>query len=254
MGKRLPHGAIVAFEGIDGAGKTTQAHRLVDAVRASGLPALYTKEPTDGPWGQKIRRSAEGHRMAMEDELHAFIEDRREHVRDLLAPAVECGVVVVLDRYYFSTAAYQGARGADPAEILRRNEQFAPPPDVLIFVDTPVDVAMARIRSRGLAVTSFERAEALERSAQIFRALELPYLVRLDGQGSIDDLARDVLDAVARTVLIRAVEDDAPPVPPEQVVAVMTEVQRIQLDASIPPEAKAEAVRRAVRSLSPASP
>jgi dTMP kinase len=249
MGKRLPHGAIVAFEGIDGAGKTTQAHRLVDAVRASGLPALYTKEPTDGPWGQTIRRSAEGERMAMEDELHSFIQDRREHVRDLLEPAVGSGVVVILDRYYFSTAAYQGARGADPAEIIKRNEQFAPEPDVLIFVDTPVDVAMERIRSRGQAVTSFERAEALERSAQIFRSLDRPYLVRLDGQRSIDELAGEVLEVVARVVLVRAVEDDAAPVAPDRIAAVMAEVQSIQLDGSIPPDAKAEAVRRAIGSL-----
>jgi len=209
MGKRLPSGALVAFEGIDGAGKTTQAHRLVEAVRARGLPALYTKEPTDGPWGQKIRRSAESERMSMEDELHAFMEDRREHVRDLLLPSLRAGAVVVLDRYYFSTAAYQGVRGADPAEIIRRNEEFAPQPDLLVFVDTPVEVAMERIRVRGHAVTSFEKAEALERSARIFRALERPYLLRVDGRRSIDEIARDVLEAAARGVLAKAVDDPA---------------------------------------------
>src|SRR3954451_9721054 len=171
MAKRLPRGVIIALEGIDGAGKTTQAHRLVEGVRAMGIPALYSKEPTDGPWGQKIRRSAEGQRMPMQEELHAFLEDRRQHVRDLLTPALACGVVVVLDRYYFSNAAYQGARGADPAEIIRSNEAFAPVPDLLVFVDTPVDVAMERICARGIAVTAFERAEALERSAQIFRSI-----------------------------------------------------------------------------------
>jgi dTMP kinase len=251
MGKRLPHGAIVAFEGIDGAGKTTQAHRLVEAVRAAGLPALYTREPTDGPWGQKIRRSAESERMSMEDELHAFVEDRREHVRDLLRPALDSGVLVVLDRYYFSNAAYQGARGADPAEIIRSNEAFSPVPDLLVFVDTPVPVAMERIRARGIAVTAFERAEALERSAQIFRSIARPYILRLDGRRSIDELAGDVLDVVARDLLTTAVEVDAgrPSPPPDQIAAAMAEVQSIQLDVAIPPHAKAEAVRRALRSL-----
>jgi dTMP kinase len=249
MGKRLPRGAIIAFEGIDGAGKTTQAHRLVAALRALGVPALYSKEPTDGPWGQKIRRTADGERMAMEDELHAFIEDRRAHVRDLLAPALDCGVVVVLDRYYFSNAAYQGARGADPAEILRRNEEFAPPPALLVYLDIPIDVAMERIAVRGLGVSSFEKADALERSAQIFASLDKPYLVRLDGRRPIEDLTSHILQAVAERVLITASEDDSPPIPPDQMAAAMADAQRIQLDGAIPAHEKAEAIRRVFRTV-----
>jgi dTMP kinase len=111
---------------------------------------------------------------------------------------------VACDRYYFSTAAYQGARGADPAEILRTNEAFAPPPDLLVFVDTPIDVAMERIRVRGEAANEFEKAEALERSAKIFRALERPYLLRVDGRRSIDDLATKIFAAVSAGLLSRA--------------------------------------------------
>jgi dTMP kinase len=206
MGKRLRRGVLVVFEGIDGAGKTTQARRLVESVRAMGWPALYTREPTDGVWGQKIRRSAEQGRMSMEDELHAFLEDRREHVERELRPALEAGEVVVLDRYYFSTAAYQGARGADPAEILRINEEFAPEPDLLFFVDTPVAVGMERIGKRGVAVTTFERSDALERSASIFRSMRRPYLVTLDGRRSIEDLATQVLDVVHQRLLAGAEE------------------------------------------------
>jgi dTMP kinase len=204
MPKRLPKGALVVFEGIDGAGKTTQAQRLVDTLRSLDWEAVYTKEPTDGPWGQKIRRSAETQRMSMEQELEAFLADRREHVRDFLNPALAEGKIVALDRYYFSTAAYQGARGADPQEILRTNEAFAPPPDLLVFVDTPIDVAMERIRVRGQGANEFEKAEALERSAKIFRDLERPYLLRVDGRRSIDDLATKVFAAVSAGLLSRA--------------------------------------------------
>lgn len=189
-------GALLVFEGIDGAGKTTQARNLVATLRSLGWDALYTKEPTDGPWGQKIRQSAVGQRMPMEAELEAFLEDRREHVRELLTPALAAGQVVVLDRYYFSTAAYQGARGADPAEILRTNERFAPEPDLLVFIDTPVEVSMERIRIRGEGANSFEKAEALERSRQIFRSIDRPYLLTIDGRRSIEEIGAQVLSAV----------------------------------------------------------
>jgi dTMP kinase len=201
MAKRLGRGALVAFEGIDGAGKTTQAKLLVDSLQGLGWEALYTKEPTDGPWGQKIRRSAEQQRMPMEEELEAFLADRREHVRDLLAPALAEGQLVVLDRYYFSTAAYQGVRGADPAEILRTNEQFAPPPDLLVFVDIPISVAMERIQKRGLAVNSFEKADALERSAAIFRSIDKPYLLTVDGCQPIAQIATEILQVVQQRLL-----------------------------------------------------
>jgi dTMP kinase len=65
------------------------------------------------------------------EELDLFLEDRRQHVRERIAPALERGAIVLMDRYYYSTIAYQGARGLDPVEIRRLNEAFAPPADVL---------------------------------------------------------------------------------------------------------------------------
>jgi dTMP kinase len=205
MGKRLRRGAIVAFEGIDGAGKTTQAQGLVASLTALGWDALYTKEPTDGPWGQKIRHSAAHQRLPMQEELEAFLEDRREHVHELLLPALEDGLLVALDRYYFSTAAYQGARGADPVEILRSNEAFAPEPALLVFVDTPVPVSMERIRTRGQGANSFEKAEALERSAEIFRSIDRPYLLTIDGRRSEQEIAAEILGEVRSRLLTRPI-------------------------------------------------
>ncbi len=201
MAKRLERGALVVFEGIDGAGKTTQAHRLVSGLRDLGWETLYTKEPTDGPWGQKIRRSAEHQRLPLDEELEAFLEDRREHVREHLEPALGGGVIVVLDRYYFSTAAYQGPRGADPRQIIESNERFAPVPDLLVFLDIPVEVTMERIRQRGLGANSFEKADALERSAAIFRSIDRPFLLKLDGRRPVDDLAVEILAAVRTRLL-----------------------------------------------------
>src|SRR5262245_31030289 len=128
-------GLLIAFEGIDGAGKTTQARRLVSDLTERGVPAIYTKEPTDGPHGRAIRATATTGRLPPAEELALFVADRREHVAGELEPALTAGTCVVIDRYYLSTAAYQGARGLDPARILTDNEAFAPAPDVCFLLD-----------------------------------------------------------------------------------------------------------------------
>src|SRR5262245_41663250 len=103
-------GILVAVEGIDGAGKSTLADWLVARLYAHGFDVLRTREPTGGPWGQKLRASMTQGRLSPKEELRAFVEDRREHVEQEIRPALADGRVVVIDRYYFSTAAYQGAR------------------------------------------------------------------------------------------------------------------------------------------------
>jgi dTMP kinase len=246
MRKRLPRGVLVAFEGIDGAGKTTQARALVDSLLSKGYDAVYTKEPTDGIWGEKIRHSAMNGRMSLEEELSAFLEDRREHVRDFIGPAMGAGQIVILDRYYFSTAAYQGARGADASEILRTNESFAPNPDLLILLEISVAVAMERIRMRGSADNHFEKADALERSAVIFRALDKPYILRLDGTRPIPDLAEDIRIALQEGPMLNAELSAKPSIPSQKVPAILAEVRRIQYDDSIAMGDKAEAVRQVV--------
>src|ERR1700760_2647970 len=124
-----PAGLLVVFEGTDGAGRTTQAGLLEDWLAPTGVEVVRTKEPTNGPWGRRVRESATTGRLSPDEELHAFLEDRKEHVPQLIKPAIAKGQIVIVDRYYFSTAAYQGARGRDPVELLRINEAFAPKPD-----------------------------------------------------------------------------------------------------------------------------
>jgi dTMP kinase len=197
MSVRLqPSGILVVFEGIDGAGKTTQAALLAERLSALGVEVVRTKEPTNGPWGQKVRASASTGRLAPADELHAFVEDRKEHVAGLIRPALAAGKAVIVDRYYFSTAAYQGARGADPDELIRTNEAFAPKPDLLVLLTVTPQVGIARIGQRGDVSNLFEREEDLARSAAIFARLDGSYLLRLDGNRSIAELADDIAAAV----------------------------------------------------------
>lgn len=199
-----PAGLLVAFEGIDGAGKTTQAGLLEDWLRQIGVEVVRTKEPTNGPWGTLVRQSASTGRLSPDEELHAFLQDRREHVATLINPALHKGQVVIVDRYYFSTAAYQGARGKDPAELLRLNEAFAPRPDLLVLLAIETPVAMQRIHARGELDNQFEREEDLKKSARIFDSLAAPYLLKLDGTRAPRALADDIAAAMRRLPALAA--------------------------------------------------
>lgn len=190
-------GILIAFEGIDGAGKTTQADLLAQWLRPTGLPVVRTKEPTAGRWGSMLRASAAAGRLSPEDELHAFLEDRKEHVANLIGPQLEAGAVVIVDRYYFSTVAYQGARGHDPLKIRRENEAFAPVPDLLVLLEIDVDEAVARIAKRDERGNLFEKRDDLAKSAAIFASLpSAPYLLRLDGTAHRNELSKRIVEAV----------------------------------------------------------
>jgi dTMP kinase len=192
MDLRLPKGVLIAIEGIDGAGKTTQARMLAEWLERAGLAVLLTKEPTSGRWGRIIRESASSGRLSPQEELHAFLEDRREHVALELGPALAAGTIVIIDRYYFSTAAYQGARGWDPEELLQQNEAFAPQPDLLLLLEVSPAVGVARVRGREGKGNLFEHEEDLAASAKIFAAIDRPYLRRVDGTKTPDEIATQI--------------------------------------------------------------
>lgn len=172
---------LLAFEGIDGSGKSTQAKKFVEWARAQDLEVISSREPTDGPWGKKIRDARFTARMSAEDELAAFIADRKEHVERLIKPALERGALVVIDRYYYSTVAYQGARGLEPRALLEKNRAFAPVPDLVVLVDLDPKVALERISSRGGGVDLFENLPALTRVREIFLSLVDGHVAVIDG-------------------------------------------------------------------------
>ena len=169
----LSEGVLLAFEGIDGAGKTTQARRLEATLREAGTPVLYTREPTTGPTGRGA--------LTPQEEVDLFVHDRQEHVTGVILPALARHQVVLLDRYYFSTMAYQGALGLDPEAIRRVNEAFAPRPHLTFILDLPPAAGLARIRgARAIGTDTFEREGYLERVRAIFSGLGGPDILHLD--------------------------------------------------------------------------
>jgi dTMP kinase len=191
-------GRLVALEGLDGCGKTTQAARLAAALRARGHEVVLTREPTDGPFGRRIRslaKSADPLTAAQEREL--FTEDRREHVARVIEPALAAGRWVLTDRYFLSTVAYQGARGLEWREILRSSEDEFPVPDVVLLFELPAAEGLARARARGGAPDPrFEQDEYLAQVERIFAAIDRPYLVRVDASGSAEAVTARALAAL----------------------------------------------------------
>ena len=145
----IPGGLLVAIEGIDGTGKSTVAAILAQWCGERGLACVFSKEPTSLSYGQKLRESADTGRLSIEEELELFRLDRKEHVERSIGPALAENNIVILDRYYWSNAAYQGARGVDFDQIIAANEAIAPVPDLILFMDVEVRSGIGRIHRRG---------------------------------------------------------------------------------------------------------
>ncbi len=192
-------GCFIVFEGIDGCGKSTQLKHLADALRNQGHEVVETREPTEGFYGQKIRALYRDRSAATpEQELELFIEDRREHIQQVIQPSLDNGRIVLCDRYYFSTAAYQGAAGCDPEEIIALHH-FAPVPDLVIVIDIEPRESIRRItEQRGDQPNDFEQLESLEKVDSIFSQMELPYMERIDGSAPEYEVHHRVLGLVNR--------------------------------------------------------
>lgn len=190
-------GRLVVFEGIDGTGKSTQIGRLRKYLEGQGKEIVQGFEPTHGQWGRMLRDSAVTGRLSVEDEVDLFLKDRREHVETLIAPSLARGAWVLLDRYYLSMMAYQGARGADPSAIRAANEEFAPVPDAVVWLDIPVSVALERIGGRG-ECDAFETEAGLTACRNVFASIHEPWMLRVDADAGEDEVAERVRQALSK--------------------------------------------------------
>lgn len=190
-------GVLIVFEGTDGTGKSTQLSLLADYLQSNHYPVVTTREPTDGKYGQQIRRLyLKRDCCTPREELDLFLADRKEHVDTLIGPALARGKIVLCDRYYLSTVAYQGALGFDVAELLALNS-FAPVPDMALLFHAPLGTAQKRITTgRGEAPNDFEQLENLQKVAAIFDSLSLSFIHKISAQGSIEDVHSRVLAQV----------------------------------------------------------
>ena len=194
----MNRGLLIVFEGIDGSGKSTQCRMLADLLNKKGIANISLAEPTRGKWGMKIRQLlAKGRNgISANEELEWFMNDRREDVKQNIEPALKSGKVVLMDRYYFSTAAYQGALGLDPQEIRANNEKFAPIPDrVLVFHNSP-EKSLERIESSRKETSAFEKRDYLIEVQNIFKSFTGPNIRFISSDPSLEKVYNQVLSEV----------------------------------------------------------
>lgn len=177
----MQKGFLIVIEGIDGAGKSTQAEILMKRLQEKGFDVVYFREPSQSRWGREIKKKAgDPESLTPEEELDLFIKDRKDNVKKNLKPALEEKKIVILDRYYFSTIAYQGAKGIDRERIRRTNEEFAVKPDLVFILDVDPREGLDRIKNRKRKDALFERAEYLVKVREIFRSFQGEEFVHID--------------------------------------------------------------------------
>lgn len=150
-----------------------------------------------------LRDSALTGRLSLDEEVEAFIKDRQEHVETRIYPELRAGAIVIVDRYYFSSMAYQGSRGADPEMIRIRNEEFAPEPDLLVILDLDPLSGLQRIKTRGDRANHFEQTHTLEFARKIFLEIKKPYKHVINAVNPAESITAELFDLFAETVAIR---------------------------------------------------
>jgi dTMP kinase len=153
--KQKSTGRLISFEGSEGSGKSTQITRLAAQLQKLGREVVATREPGGTEIGEQIRNiivhNSKGDEMCPETELLLFTAARAQIVREVIAPALRRGAVVLSDRYLDSSTVYQGiARNLAPGPVSEIN-RFAVGnvmPDLTIVIDVPTEVSLARIRQR----------------------------------------------------------------------------------------------------------
>ena len=197
-------GVLIAIEGIDGAGTTTQAQRLVEALERGGTAAHLTREPSTGPVGRLLREILAGSHAPTDAATLSllFAADRADHLQREVEPALAAGNVVVSDRWYHSSLAYQGT-GEDRRWIRELNRR-ARVPYLTVLLDVPGAVAAERRRAAGRSEELFDDRALQERVAAGYRDVvawlsgEEPIEV-LDGARPADDIAADLLRLADQT-------------------------------------------------------
>lgn len=207
---KLTKGILIAVEGVDGAGKTTQAEYLRDYFARKGYKTHLFKEPTKGKYGLQIRELAAKGRdhMTPEQEFELFLKDRKEDCELNIKPALDNHDIVFMDRYYFSSMAYQGALGMDMEYIRTENEKIAIVPDLVIIFDLAVKIGLSRIRNnRNETPNHFEKESYLEDVRKNFLQMSAPYIQRIDAADDEDTVSKKLVNIIKDVITPYIVED-----------------------------------------------
>ena len=202
-------GRFITFEGIDGAGKSTQIAAVVALLRARGIEVEQSREPGGTPLGERLRELLLHEPMHLETEAMLMFAARREHLAARIEPALAAGKWVVCDRFSDATYAYQvGGRGLDAAKFAALEAWVHPglQPDLTLVFDLDPAVAAARVAAAGAAPDRFEREQRdffeRVRNAYLARAQVAPQRVCVIAAEGDPDAIRAEVEAVVTERLL----------------------------------------------------
>ena len=200
-------GFLFVLEGIDGAGKTAVVDSLVELLSLN-YDVVRLREPTnESQWGLEIRERSPSGALTPDEELELFHRDRQWHVKNRIRPALEAGKLVLMDRYFFASGAYQSVSTGIPwKEILRRNrvEIGAPEPNIIFILDVSVEVGLERALQRnGTKNEQFEQVDRLIKVREAYLAMTQKddgMYVIVDAAKTLEEVTSEVYSEIVRYV------------------------------------------------------
>ncbi|TGM80234.1 dTMP kinase [Leptospira bouyouniensis] len=192
------------FEGIDGSGKTTVSKKVSEILSTKSISNVWHREPTDSVHGQKIREFLQGKlKLSQEEQLKLFLSDREISVQDTILPTLKNGKCVVQDRYYFSTAAYQGRDEEHAADILYMNEDKGfPEPNRVYFLDLSPEEALERRNTRGGKKEVFDEQNEQTRIYQNYLAILPDSTIFVDATADLEEVVNFCVEDILKSLSI----------------------------------------------------
>ena len=195
-------GKLIVIEGIDGSGKSTCAKNLAEKLNSINIKTIYTFEPTHSHYGAKLREGMLSEDLDAEEELLLFVKDRKEHIEYMIKPALEEGYFIILDRYFYSSIAYQGAKGIDINRIINMHKDFIIKPDIVFIFHLPIDIALNRIISKRGIADRFENETYLKKVDKIFHSFNKPFIYHIDTDKDIKIINDELFNILEKSKML----------------------------------------------------
>jgi len=169
----MPKNPFIVLDGLDGSGKGEMIKKLAQYLLKKNFKVLVTKEPTDGVYGKQVKEiltNEKDPKASAEKCLKLFVKDREEHLAKEIEPFLKKGIVIC-DRYYYSTIAFQHTQGIPLTNLVVENMPFRTP-DITFILDLPAEMALERIAKRGSPKEKFEQFEFMRNLRKNFLELK----------------------------------------------------------------------------------
>jgi dTMP kinase len=195
-------GLFITFEGIEGCGKSTQAKLLKEYLEEKGWSVFLTREPGGPKISEAIRKlllSTENKEMLPETEVLLYMASRSQHTGEWIIPALQKGKMVISDRYYDSTLAYQGAARRIDIKLIDTITKFATfgiKPDITFLVDLPAEIGLSRISKQDadrLEMESIEFHKKVRKGFIEIAKREKKRYIIVDGTKSVEEIHNEIM-------------------------------------------------------------